>query len=61
MSKLHVPFQGFVMLSNEYNVLNLNLATVLIYLFSEDSWTFSLIHRITSKNECVADYPKENE
>ncbi len=62
------------MLSNEYvfneqvslnvfneQVLNLDLATVLIYFHSEDSCTFSSIHRITSKNECVADDPKEKE
>lgn len=62
------------MLSNEYffneqvslnvfneQVLNLDLATDLIYLHSEDSWTFSSIHRITSKNECVSDDPKEKE
>lgn len=61
-----VPSQGFIMLSNEYNifneyVLNLNLTTVIIYLLSEDFWTFSSVYIETSMYECVAGDPKEKE
>ncbi len=61
------------MLSNEYvfneqvslNVLmskfKISILLQSSFICTEDSWTFSSIHRITSKNECVADDPKEKE